>query len=260
VRITDTGRVDRMTAAIEVRVCANPNCGKPLVRNAAESSSNYNRRRFCSIACTNRPGVTARGNRPLDVGPRTCASPGCGARLERRDGENSADWKTRRYCSAQCYRPRKNPGATHPVLPARRWCGSPGCGLELKRRHGECAADFRKRRFCTRDCSNRAAGKPQPAAGTVVLREDRTDWSKAKCASQDDVAWWTDTGRDEDEEERLRDLAHRYCAPCPLRKVCEERGRAERFGLFGGVLWRVVGGRAVALDLLAPPERIEVAS
>lgn len=245
-----------MTTAVEARVCPNPNCGNDVVRRDNESNWSFARRRFCSIACTNHPGVTARGNRPLDMGHRTCASPGCGLRLERRAGENSADWKTRRYCSAQCYRPRKTPAATRPVLPARRWCGSPGCGLELKRRHGECAADFRKRRFCTKDCSNRAAGKPQPVAAPVVLREDRTDWSKAKCASQDDVAWWTDTGRDEDEEDRLRDLAHRYCAPCPLRRLCEERGRTEKFGLYGGVLWRSVGGQRVALDLLAPVESV----
>lgn len=245
-----------MTVAVEdeVRVCANPNCGRELVRRANEARTQFGRRRFCSIPCTNHPGVTARGRRAPIVGPRTCASPGCGARLERRSGENSADWKARRYCSAQCYRPRKVAVAARPVLPVRRWCGAPGCGLELKRRQGECAADFRKRQFCTRDCSNRAAGKPQPPPAPVVTREDRADWSKAACRGQDDVAWWTDTGRDWEEEERLRELAHWYCASCPLIEACRERGEVERFGLYAGVLWRSVAGRRVPLDLLAPVE------
>lgn len=243
-----------MTAAVVVRVCANPNCTTVLVKRPKESNVPFTRRRFCSIACTNGSGVTNRGNRPLELGHRTCANPGCGLRLERRGGENSADWRTRRYCSAQCYHPRKTPVASQPVLPARRWCGAPGCGLELKRRHGECGADFRKRRFCTRDCSNRAAGKPQPVAAPVVLREDRTDWSKAECREESDLAFWTDTGRDEDEVERLRELAVWFCAECPLKAACEARGEVEKFGLYAGVLWRDVSGARVALDLLAPVE------
>lgn len=243
-----------MTAAVEIRVCANPNCTTVLVKRPKESNVPFTRRRFCSIACTNGSGVTNRGNVPLDLGPRRCANADCRALLERRQGENSADWRSRRYCRASCYRPRTVPA--RPQLPARRWCGAPGCGLELKRRLGECGADFRKRRFCGRDCSNSAAGKPRLPAGTVVLREDRTDWSKAACRAAPNAAWWTDTGRDDDEEERLRDLAHRYCAPCPLRRLCEERGRAERFGLYGGVLWRSVGGQRVPLDLLAPVQSV----
>jgi len=86
------------------------------------------------------------------------------------------------------------------------------------------------------------------------------DWDRAACRGQDDIAWWTDTGRDADEVERLRDLARWHCAGCPLRDACETRGRTEKFGLYGGVLWRAVGGRRVALDLLGPAERIEVAS
>ena len=128
--------------------------------------------------------------------------------------------------------------------------------MELTRRQGECGADFRKRRFCGRDCSNAAVGKPQSTPLAVPLRQDRTDWSKAACRGQHDVAWWTDTGRDADEEERLRELARWYCAACPLMEACRERGRTEQFGLFGGVLWRAVAGRRVALDLLVPVESV----
>lgn len=234
-----------MTAAVETRACANPGCGNELVKRHTESPAMFAERKFCSIPCT---------RQRLDLGVRRCANPTCCAPLERRPKENSADWRTRRYCRASCYRPRKVPA--RPALPARRWCGAPGCGLELKRRHGECGADFRKRRFCGRDCSNRAVGKPQPPAGTVVLRDTRTDWSQAACREAEDAAWWTDTGRDADEVERLRELAVWFCADCPLFDACKPRGEAEKFGLYAGVLWRDVSGARVPLDLLAPVESV----
>jgi hypothetical protein len=191
---------------------------------------------------------------------RVCANPHCGRELVRRPGEKTPDWVSRRFCGQPCYRWRtaSTPApVARPKLPPRRWCGAPGCGLELKQKYGECPADFRKRRFCGRDCSNRAAGKPQISVLDLApLRDTRTDWSQAACLAASDLAWWTDTGRDADEVERLRELAVWYCAGCPLRRACEERGEAEKFGLHGGVLWRHVGGRRVPLDLLAPVESV----
>lgn len=232
-----------MTAAIETRVCANPNCDNELVRRSKETPASFEDRKFCSIPCT---------RQRIDLGERRCANATCRAVLERRQRENSADWRSRRYCRASCYRPPTASATARPVLPPRRWCGAPGCGLELTRRQGECGADFRKRRFCGRDCSNAAVGKPQSTPLAVPLRHDRTDWSKAACRDQDDVAWWTDTGRDWEEEARLRELARWYCASCPLMEACRQRGQTEQFGLFGGELWRVVEGRRVSVDLLAP--------
>lgn len=46
-------------AAIEVRVCANPNCGKPLVRRPDEKSGNWKNRCSCGRACA----ITARSAR-----------------------------------------------------------------------------------------------------------------------------------------------------------------------------------------------------
>src|SRR5688500_9926134 len=215
-----------MTAAVEVRVCARPGCDNPLVKRVPEGAEVFRRRKFCSRACS--------APERLDLAPRWCASPKCGALLVRKAGENSADWRSRSFCGHSCYRWRTQtkPPAARPKLPARRWCGAPGCGLELKRKYGECAADFRKRRFCTKDCSNRAAGKPQTTVLDLApLRDTRTDWSQAACREAADLAWWTDTGRDAEEVERLRELAVWYCARCPLMQACRKRGEAEKFGL-----------------------------
>lgn len=240
-----------MTAATEVRVCARLGCDNPLTKRVHEGVETFQQRKFCSRGCS-----TER----LELGPRRCASPECGALLVRKTGENSADWRSRAFCSHSCYRWRTTPKTPEPrpKLPPRRWCGAPGCGLELKRKYGECGADFRKRRFCGRDCSNRAAGKPQTTALDLApLLDTRTDWSQAACSREaSDLAWWTDTGRDDAEVERLRELAVWYCAGCPLRAACAARGEAEKFGLHGGVLWRHVAGRRVPLDLLAPVESV----
>jgi len=69
-------------------------------------------------------------------------------------------------------------------------------------------------------------------------------------------AFWTDTGRDDDEVERLRGLAYRFCEGCPIRQGCKAYGRQVRFGLYGGELWRDDRGTRVALDLLAPVESV----
>ena len=236
-----------MTTAVEVRVCARPGCDNELLKRRTESPAMFAERKFCSIPCT---------RQRLDLGARRCASPKCGALLVRKTGENSADWQSRRFCGHSCYRWRttsKPTAPARPKLPPRRWCGAPGCGLELKRKYGECGADFRKRRFCGRDCSTRAAGKPQTTALDLApLRDTRTDWSQAACQDASDAAWWTDTGRDDDEVDRLRELAVDFCAGCPLIEACRARGEAEKFGLLGGVLWRHVAGARVPLDLLAP--------
>lgn len=233
-----------MTAAVDVRVCARSGCDNPLTKRYHEGIEVFQQRKFCSIPCT---------RQRLDLGVRRCANPTCSAPLERRPKENSADWRTRRYCRASCYRPQKPPA--RPALPTRRWCGAPGCGLELKRRHGECGADFRKRSFCGRDCANQAAGKPQPAPVAVPAEIVQLDRGVGACFGRPD-AFWTDTGRDEDEVERLRGLAYRFCEGCPIRQGCKAYGREVRFGLYGGELWRDDRGTRVPLDLLAPVESV----
>jgi hypothetical protein len=133
-----------------------------------------------------------------------------------------------------------------------RYCA--GCGELLVRKDREDATDWRKRRHCRAECY--WSGLRKPASEVPV---GPVDWSEAECRGQDDVAFWTDTGRDTEEEERLRELASWYCAPCPIRDACKARGNEIKFGLYGGVLWRVVGGRRKPLDLLAA-EPIKAAS
>lgn len=111
-----------MTAAVVVRVCANPNCGKDLVRRDNEGVANWTRRRYCCMQCSaddrSAPG-RAKARREV-ANDRRCAWAGCGGPLKRRVGERTKDWLDRRFCCKQCHESRYIPvlgRVAKPVFP-----------------------------------------------------------------------------------------------------------------------------------------------
>jgi DNA-binding CsgD family transcriptional regulator len=84
---------------MNTRLCANPECRKPLVR-PNESSARFRRRLYCSDACYRHTAVTP-------TTQRACANPACQAVLVKHPGERPAKFKYRRHCGPVCDRERR---------------------------------------------------------------------------------------------------------------------------------------------------------
>jgi hypothetical protein len=130
--------VDREGVGGSVRRCANPQCGKELVRKAYESGlfeqpSSFDRRRFCDLPCRD-----ARRDEE-----RYCAH--CNKLLRRRKNENHCRFKIRMFCDNGVCKHR-------PPVDVVRACEQ--CGKRLKRRVGtETKYSFARRRYCNRKCA-----------------------------------------------------------------------------------------------------------
>ena len=113
-----------MTAAVEdVRVCRRPGCEAPLVRRDNEGATNWKARQYCTKECSwadrGAAGRARARNRVGVLDDRRCAWAGCGGPLQRRRGERTADWLSRRFCSQKCNESRFRPvKVAKPVFPA----------------------------------------------------------------------------------------------------------------------------------------------
>lgn len=77
------------------RLCAGPDCGKPLVRRAGEKQGQFLKRKYCTRSCSRKGVMAAKAAaRPA----RYCL--GCGKQLERR--HNEPHFARRFYCGRSC--------------------------------------------------------------------------------------------------------------------------------------------------------------
>jgi hypothetical protein len=184
-----------------------------------------------------------------------CVRVGCARPLRRRTGEALPEFRNRRYCSQGCYNQRRIPVGQeqrHARQLLSRDCAA--CGARLVRKDGEAPVDWKRRKFCGKTCSLTATRVVRAVKAPLV--DGELDWqSNSKCRGTEHIAWWArDSGWEE--EERLRELAVRYCRPCPVRAACRLRSEIEPDGVWGGVVVRHVGGRPHRLDLLDPVESV----
>lgn len=131
----------------EIRLCQNPDCGKPFAPKRKNS-------RYCCVKCMrihyrkNHPDVFARNakrwrerhpertRKRIDLLKLTC--PLCGNTFTQTSPRQ-------KYCSTRCYRDYYR--RKHPVKTEIRLCQNPNCGKSFrpKRRHAQ---------FCSRKCKD----------------------------------------------------------------------------------------------------------
>lgn len=86
-----------MTAAVEVRRCANLDCRRTLTPHPGERPGRWRVRQFCDNTCRCTRGSIA------DRDPaRHCQRDGCGKQLARNREESAHNFRTRGYCDQAC--------------------------------------------------------------------------------------------------------------------------------------------------------------
>ncbi len=82
------------------RFCANPACGKPIVRKEGEKPSTFNVRRYCDKAChfAGRPPKIDYRARVAQT--KMCK--GCVRPFHRRIKESDEQWSQRQFCGQKC--------------------------------------------------------------------------------------------------------------------------------------------------------------
>lgn len=137
-------------SALEPRICERDGCDDVLVRRDGEPAGRWEARRVCSRACSAKIAGAARtASLEASLQGRSCASPGCGKALERRDEETLAHYGRRTCCDTSCASRVHN----RPVEDAEaRHCTNPDCGRVLVRRDGEARSSFVRRSTCDRRC------------------------------------------------------------------------------------------------------------
>jgi len=142
------------------KACERIGCTVTFRRRADESDHIWERRRFCSIACTQMARRDAEGS----LAPKQCAGPGCENMLSRRrkDGglEESKEWKKRRFCSKECRIRTRNPP---------RPCCS--CERLMVRRNDEGPKEWARRKYCSPAC-RLVRGKRYCLAGLQLNSEE----------------------------------------------------------------------------------------
>lgn len=88
----------------QVPTCVRKGCGKPIVQRSGESRPAWLKRRYCCAGCYEARLVIGPTRTRLELPPKHCKNPDCAALLVRRDGEDAADWRRRKYCNPDCYR------------------------------------------------------------------------------------------------------------------------------------------------------------
>jgi hypothetical protein len=56
-----------------------------------------------------------------------------------------------------------------------------------------------------------------------------------------------------DARPRMREVAARLCAECPVRTGCAELGSIVRYGLWGGVLFWAKDSKELVMESMLPP-------